>query len=180
MSVGVADAPVVVADAGPLIALARLDALHVLAGLYGQVWVPHTVWQEATAGGVFADSTRIAAAQLAGALLVVPDTQLDADRSAGALAAMELLDAGERAAVAQALALREQGRPSLLVLDDAAARAAAQRQQLPLVGTVGILLRSKERGLVDKLAPLLYALQVNGYFVSQELVQTALHLAKEL
>jgi uncharacterized protein len=65
------------------------------------------------------------------------------------------------------------------VLDDAAARAAAQLQQLPLVGTIGILLRSKERGLIDKVAPLLDALQANAYFVSQQLVITALMLAGE-
>ena len=179
MSLGATDSPVVIADAGSLIALARLDALHLLAGLYGQVSVPQTVWQEATAGGVFADSARIVAAQSAGTLLVVPDTNLDFDSSGNTLAALVLLDAGERAAIAQALLLRTQGRPSLLVLDDAAARAAAQRQQLPLIGTVGILLRSKERGLIEAVAPLLQALQDNAYFVSPQLVSTALMLAHE-
>jgi predicted nucleic acid-binding protein len=173
------DSPVVIADAGPLIALARLDALHLLAELYGQVWVPHTVWQEATVGGLFADSTRIVAAQSAGTLRVVPDANLDFESSDNSLAALTLLDAGERAAIVQALLLRAQGTPSLLVLDDAAARAAAQLQQLPLVGTIGILLRSKERGLIDKVAPLLDALQANAYFVSQQLVITALMLAGE-
>ena len=60
MSLGAADSPVVIADPGPLIALARLDALHLLAKLCGQVPVPQIVLQEATAGGVFADSTRSA------------------------------------------------------------------------------------------------------------------------
>jgi predicted nucleic acid-binding protein len=176
---GAADSPVVIADAGPLIALARLDALHLLAGLYGQVSVPQTVWQEATAGGVFADSARIVAAQSAGTLLVIPDTDLDFDSRGNSRAALALLDEGELAAIAQALHLRTQGRSSLLVLDDAAARAAAQRQQLPLIGTVGILLRSKERGLIEAVAPLLRALQDNAYFVSPQLVSTALMLAHE-
>lgn len=179
MSLGDPDSPVVIADAGSLIALARLDALQLLAGLYGQVQVPQTVWQEATAGGVFADSTRIVAARTAGTLLVVADTSLDFESSSNTLAALALLDAGERAAIAQALRLRTQGRLSLLVLDDAAARATAQRQQLPLIGTVGILLRCKERGLIDAVAPLLRALQDNAYFVSPQLVCTALMLAHE-
>ncbi len=179
MSLGAPDSPVVIADAGPLIALARLDALHLLAEPYGQVSVPQTVWQEATAGGVFADSTRIVATQSTGTLLLIPDTNLDFEGSGNILAALTLLDAGERAAIAQALHLRTQGRPSLLVLDGAAARAAAQRQQLPRIGTAGILLRSKERGLIEAAAPLLLALQKDAYFVSPQLVSTALMLADE-
>lgn len=179
MSLGAPDSPVVIADAGPLIALARLDALHLLASLYGQVSVPHSVWQEATAGGVFADSARIVAAQSAGTLLLTPDTNLDFESGGSHVAALALLGAGERAAIALALLLRTQGRTSLLVLDDAGARAAAQRQQLPLIGTVGILLRSKERGLIDAVAPLLQALRENAYFVSPQLVSAALVLARE-
>ena len=41
-------APLLVADSGPLIALARLDLLAVPARLFGELLVTATVWREVT------------------------------------------------------------------------------------------------------------------------------------
>lgn len=41
-------APLLVADSGPLIALARLDLLAVPAQLFGELLVTATVWHEVT------------------------------------------------------------------------------------------------------------------------------------
>ena len=168
-------AAVVLADAGPLIALARLEQLTLLKRLYGQIWVTQTVWQEATAGGAFADAKRIETARAQGWLQVGPDAA-PSDLQRDALA---LLDAGERATMAQALHLRASGVASLLVMDDLAGRAVAKRLGLEVIGTVGVLLRAKERSLLPAVAPWLAALGVNGYFLSAQIVATALELAGE-
>ena len=47
---------VVIADAGPLIGLARIDRLGLLQGLFGQVTVTTQVAQDLLAGGPFPDT----------------------------------------------------------------------------------------------------------------------------
>ena len=45
-----ADAVVVIADSGPLIALARIDKLSLIPSLYHRVKLPGAVWREVTQG----------------------------------------------------------------------------------------------------------------------------------
>jgi predicted nucleic acid-binding protein len=94
-------APLLVADSGPLIALARLDLLAVPGRLFGELLVTATVWREVTREPRAADHAALSAALDAGSLVVVDDpTHISTD-----LAAAQL-DDGERSALALAL-LRE-------------------------------------------------------------------------
>ncbi len=52
-------AVVVIADAGPLIALARIGHLHLLREIFSNVLITATVQQEVLLGGDFADSARL-------------------------------------------------------------------------------------------------------------------------
>ena len=56
-------AQAVIADAGPLIALARIDHLKLLYSLYRKVIVPTVVWREVTSAGAFDDIKAIKFAQ---------------------------------------------------------------------------------------------------------------------
>jgi hypothetical protein len=60
--------PVVVSDAGPLIALGRLDLLHVLGVLFTQVQVPEVVIAECLARPGNPDTRRIRSALDSGLL----------------------------------------------------------------------------------------------------------------
>lgn len=62
--------PVVVSDAGPLIALGRLDLLHVLGVLFTQVQVPEVVIAECLARPGNPDTRRIRSALDSGLLQV--------------------------------------------------------------------------------------------------------------
>ena len=53
--------PIVIADAGPLIALARIDQLSLLPALFGEVVVTEAVAIELLAG-VFTETARLKAA----------------------------------------------------------------------------------------------------------------------
>ena len=44
--------PVVLCNAGPLITLGKLNRLELLAGLYGKVQIPHTVYDEVVICGL--------------------------------------------------------------------------------------------------------------------------------
>ncbi len=167
---------VVIADAGPLIALAKIDRLALLHALYGGATVTQTVWSEATSGGAFTDASRIAAALADGWLTLAPDAPL----SGPPHPALAAIDPGERSALHLGLSMRQQSHSVLMVLDDSAARAASRALALPLVGTLGILLRSHQRGLLARLEPETSALLKAGYYLSEALVRDVLSRAGEL
>jgi len=66
-------APLLVANSGPLIALARLDLLALPSRLFGELLVTATVWREVTREPRPTDQTALSAAFDAGLLLVVDD-----------------------------------------------------------------------------------------------------------
>ena len=45
---------------------------------------------------------------------------------------------------------------------------------IPVIGTVGVLVGSKQRGLLPAVKPLLSDLREKGYFIGDALIQTAL------
>ena len=64
-------------------------------------------------------------------------------------------------------------------LDDRQARELAFKLGLHVVGTVGLLLRAKERGLIEAIRPLLTQLQQEGFYISEPLLNYALQIAQE-
>ena len=155
----------VVSDAGPLIALGRLDLLAVLPALFNQVKVPHEVLDECTARREQDDTRRILAAVQSGWLLPCE----------AKLIAATGLDRGERAAIGLALELGAR-----LLADDRAARAYAQASGLIVIGTLGILVQARQRGHVDAIAPLIERLRASGQRLSHAAVAEALALAGEV
>ena len=54
----------------------------------------------------------------------------------------------------------------LLIIDDNAAKKTAKFLGLTVTGTMGVLLRAKREGLIDKVAPLLDKIRENGFYLS--------------
>ena len=163
---------VVVADAGPLIALARIDRLSLLASLYGSVLVPETVLVE-----LRVDSDRPGSRLLSAALargLIQPQTL--AQGCAAELARLRLLlDVGEAAAIL----LAEQADCRFLLIDERRGRDIARRRGLPVVGLAGVLLAAKRSDLLESVAPVLADLSRQGYRLASALVAEVLRLAGE-
>lgn len=61
-----------------------------------------------------------------------------------------------------------------VVLDDRAARRCAVSHGLPVIGSLGVVLRSKQRGLLDEAQPWLTKLIEAGMFVDGKLLNLAL------
>ena len=65
-------------------------------------------------------------------------------------------------------------------MDERAGRSAAAQLGLPVIGTLGLLLRSKEKGFIPTIGPLVDRLQNElGFFVSAELRAEVLRRAGE-
>ncbi len=85
-----------------------------------------------------------------------------------------MVDAGEAAAIALAM---EKG--VRVILDDRKARSIASRLGVSVTGTVGLLLKAKQTGLVAAIKPLLEDLENHQFHISGELVAEALRFAGE-
>jgi predicted nucleic acid-binding protein len=86
-----------------------------------------------------------------------------------------LVDDGEAEAIALA---QETGYQ--LILDDLQARALARRFGIRIIGTVGLLVRAKQAGIIPLLKPVMNQLKAGGFFIGIALEQEALRLVGEL
>jgi hypothetical protein len=164
---------VVIADASPLIALARIRHLHLLREIFTEVVMTETVQQEVLLGGNFADSALIEKAMQEGWL------QIRCSPSTIASADFEWLDPGERSSILLALECQHNRQTPRLVIDEAKGRAAAQSLSLELIGSAGIIATAARLGLIPQARPLLESLHASGYYLSQTVIDLALKSAGE-
>lgn len=80
---------------------------------------------------------------------------------------------------AEAIALAMESAAARLILDDKKARTIARQLGIPITGTVGIVLRAKDQGLVNSVRDVLNALQAANFHISSALQQEALKRAGE-
>jgi predicted nucleic acid-binding protein len=159
---------IVVADAGPLIALARIGRIELLRLLYGDAVIPAAVMEELQldSGRPGADALR--AARNAGWLDVMT-------APTDVYTLKQVLDPGE----AEAILLAENIACRFLLIDERRGRAVARHRGIPVVGTAGLLLNAKRKGRLQAVAPELERLSQNGYRLAPELVEEIRRLADE-
>ena len=158
---------VVIADAGPLIAFARLGQLALLAQVFEQVWVTEEVLTECTCRSDYAEAKPI---------LEAAQNQV-IHRCTAPPSHFELalhVDDGEASAIAAAA---EWGFGVLM--DDKAGRRMAKNFCVPCIGTVGVLVLAKQKHLLPSVKPLLDQLTPSAYFLGDHLMASALAAAGE-
>lgn len=67
----------------------------------------------------------------------------------------------------------------VVIIDDANAKKYAKYLKLPVTGTLGVLMRAKQEGYIDKLEPVLRQMVEKGIYLSQELIEFCLKQAEE-
>lgn len=158
----------IVADTGPLIILAKINQLQLLALRYQVIKIPETVMQEATALAHRKDSQRITQFVAKHVQVITDIPQNDAD----------YLDFGLDEGETQAILLAKKLSCPVL-MDEKRGRVVANRSDVAVLGTVGLLLAAKQEGLIDEISPLLNQMQEHNYRLSLELVKRAKALAGE-
>ena len=79
----------------------------------------------------------------------------------------------------QVLALAAGSPGSRAVLDDLEARRCAQSFGVPMIGTLGVVLRAKRRGLIEMARPIIEHLRKAGLYASDALIESSLrHLGE--
>lgn len=152
---------IVVADAGVLILLQATGQLSLLQELFGGVQVPDVVAAEVKTFDLVEHDW----------IAVVPVLR---DHPVHVELRGEI-DAGEAAALCLAL----QTPDSLTLMDDLAGRRAARARGLRLTGSLGVVLRAKQAGLVDEVGPLIDRFVAAGACFSASLRELVLRRAGE-
>ncbi|MCX5809871.1 MAG: DUF3368 domain-containing protein [Proteobacteria bacterium] len=130
---------IAVCDSSPLIALSAVDGLHLLQQLFDSIIIPSAVYDE-----VFSSTKTVAS--LPEFIIVKPLASETPSRFL-----KMYLHAGESEAIALAL---ECGIERIL-LDDKQARDTADRLGLKVIGTLGLLLLAKQKGLLIEVRPII-------------------------
>jgi predicted nucleic acid-binding protein len=159
--------PDAITNTSPLVYLHRIQTLEWLPVLFDEIWAPSAVMDELAEGRrrgfAVPDPEDLTWLQVV-APTSPPSEWLSADLGAGELAAITL-------------GLEHHGR--ILILDDALARRTAQAAGLTVWGTLKILLEAKNRGLTERIEPLVQRLVDAGLWVSSEIRRRILDLARE-
>jgi predicted nucleic acid-binding protein len=158
---------IVVVNSTPIISLSTVQQLDLLRHLYGEVVIPAAVRSEVLAGG----PRKVGANELAER----PWMKAFSLRDPGRANLLSDLDRGE----AEVIALAQELQAGLVIIDERLARRHAERLGLSLTGTMGVLLKAKEAGLIDRLEPLIRKIRAAGIRLGNELVRRVLELAGE-
>ena len=148
----------VVVNASPLICLFRAGLEGILGTLWTSVAVPDAVWNEVLAG-----PKRDRAASLLGAAPWARKVRVPA---AAPLVANWDLGPGESAVLT--FALENPGH--FAIVDDAEARRCAKALGVPRLGTGGVLILAKHRGVISSVADALASLRASGLWLSDAIV----------
>ena len=144
---------IAVADASPLIGLAKASRLRLLHRLYGDILIPPQVYADVvTLGKRRAGAVAVANAVESGWMKIVPvrSKRLVPPQFAG-------LGEGE------AIALALERKADVIILDDRAARNYCSRAGLRWISTGGILLDAHQTGVVRKVRPILDRMQEKNF-----------------
>jgi predicted nucleic acid-binding protein len=149
----------VVIDASPLITLFRSQQAELLTQLFSNIWVPDAVWQEVTDSG-YNDSASQGVATVSW-LKQVTVNQIPE------VISQQNLGRGESEVLSFALTY-----PKVrAMLDDHAARRCAKKSGVSTLGTGGLLILAKQRGIIQSVGKSLEALRAAGMWLSDDLIQ---------
>ena len=162
---------ILVCNAGPVIALAKVDQLRLLELLSDNASIPETVFHELLAKPG-CETDRILNATDSFLKVTPPPKQAQPHVTL----ASRHLDAGEREVISLA---SSSDPPATALLDDFAGRTVATHLGFPIVGFVGLLLSAKRNQLIDEVIPLLEQARAMGYWLSDELIEIARNLSGE-
>ena len=156
---------IVVSNSSPLVALARISRLNLLASIYKRILIPAEVHQEVTVAGLGLPGAE--EVRRADWIEVAPmKSRVDPLLAR----ACQNLGAGERGAILLAKSLQA----DLILLDEGKARRVAREAGLSVMGCLGILEAGVGKGLVPDLRQTYIDLLRQGIRFDIKLLQDSL------
>jgi predicted nucleic acid-binding protein len=161
---------IVVSNTTPLIGLATIQRFDLLQHLFGKIHIPQAVYDEAvTAGREQGGAKReVSAADWIETVPVKDQLAVDV--------LLDELDRGE----AETIVLARELKADWVLMDEKKGRRKVTELGLDKIGTVGILLKAKQIGLLPQIRPEVERLRRQGFSLSQRVVDAVLQQADEL
>ncbi|WP_029522479.1 DUF3368 domain-containing protein [Persephonella sp. KM09-Lau-8] len=159
--------PKVVSNTTPILSFIKLNRLDILRNIYKEITIPEAVYRELEEGKHkyylnISKEDWIKISKVSNKRLV---KQFE-----------KILDTGEAEAITLALELKA----DLLLMDEKIGRKIAEEQGLKISGTIGILLKAKEEGIISEVKPFIYELIKKGNYYKKSFLETVLKFAKEI
>ena len=156
---------IVIADAGPLIALSRIGKLDLLQQLFQQIIITTTVRDEILENEHCKGKTEVIKAINAGWIKVKSVNMMDWKTINSGV------DAGEASSIYLALQMPD---TTLLIIDDQAGRAEAIYQKITITGTAAVIGMAKIQGYILSAGDVLHSLRETGYYIGDAIVELVL------
>jgi predicted nucleic acid-binding protein len=149
----------IVADAGPIIAFARIGRLNLVQQVVGTLVIPNAVFEELVGTG--RDRPGATEVETGGWI----QRRAVKDRTAVVMLP-QVLHLGEREAIVLAKELH-----ASLLIDEQRGRGIAVARGLDVFGSLRIIAASKRLGLVGQAKPLVEAMHASGYWLNEEILR---------
>ncbi len=159
---------IVISDTTPISNFIQIDKLYLLKDIYEKIIIPQEVYNELMELEEFGFSMSFLIESDWISIETPQNTNLIQNLSRD-------LDLGE----VQAIVLAIEKTNSFLLIDEKQGRSEAERLNIPIIGTLGVLLIAKERGMITEIEPSLEKLREIGFWISDNLYNYVLRRANE-
>ena len=149
---------IVVADTGALISLGLVGQLDQIANVFGEVYIASAVWKE------IQDYTNPDFDSVLSQL----ESRVISIQSKNYLSV--IMDYGE----SESVILYEELKADYLLIDDSKARKIAESLDVNCIGSIGLLIRAKQKGLISELKPIFEEWLENERYFSMTLLNSIL------
>ena len=160
---------IVVSNTTPLIGLATIQRFDLLQQLFGKIYIPQAVFDEAVTAGREEGGAKEEVSTADWIETVTVKDRLAVD------VLLDEIDLGE----AEAIVLGRELNADWVLMDEKKGRRKVAELGLDKIGTVGILLRAKRAGLLSQIRPDLERLRRQGFSISQHIIDAVLVQAGE-
>jgi uncharacterized protein len=160
---------IVVSDTTPLIGLASIGRLELLQELFGDVYIPQAVFDETVTFGRAGSRAKQEVASADWIHIVEIKDRLAVN------VLLDEMDLGE----VETIVLASEMNADWVLMDEKKGRRKLAQLNIPKIGTLGILLKAKQLGLVSNLKSELDGLQKSGFSVSPALIDEILKMVDE-
>ena len=153
----------VIVNSTPIIGLADIGQLDLLRQVYDQITIPQAVYEEN----------------------ITPSIKGQVDENSGWIIVEKIQDKSQKqmyraklhaGEVEVMILAQEHTGEHLVVIDDYAARKTAEFLNLNLTGTIGVLIKAKDKGLLDKVMPVVEEMESHGFLNKSFQSSAWLHL----
>ena len=147
----------IIVDTSCLIILTKINELNLLKHLYSKVIITKEIANE------FGSE--------------LPDwvTVYPIERNNIKLLFESKIDRGEASAIRLALTMPN----STIIMDDLKGRTFAKQFKINVTGTIGVIIAARNKNIILSIKPILNKIKATNFFISKEIEEEALLLAKE-